>query len=128
MDIKINLTERSFCKLECDSVIVLPEKQVTLTFTSNTYKDLTLKVFARCNNQTITETLGNNEAIDITNILAAGTLEVKIYALVNDAIVKSWELKPVIVKELKCEFELKDLLSDLEERVEALEKQHKPIL
>ena len=128
MEIKINLTERSHCQLECDSTIVLPEKQVTLAFASATYKDLTLKVFARCNNKNITATVSKNEPLDITEILAAGTLEVKIYALVNGAIVKTWELKPLIVKEIQGEFELKDLLSDLEERIKVLEAQHQPIL
>ncbi len=127
MEILFNLTHKQLCCAEVDEIIVLPDR-VSLILTSNVYKDLTLKVFAKCNGKITTYNVSNDIAFDITNILQAGTLELCIHALVKGEIVKTWQSSPIIVKEIAGKFELKDLLSDIEARVVALEDQHKPIL
>ena len=108
--------------------LILPENELKLIFTSRHYTGLNLKIFARINGKTTAYNASANEVVDLTRILQAGVLEIEIKHFVKGEMVKRWEISPIIIKEEVPSFVLREMLGELEARVEELEKQHKPIL
>jgi hypothetical protein len=128
MKIKIDLPFRSVVKAVEDKIL-LPNGKITVAFNSSVYAPFNyLKVFIRHNGRLYNYNVRFDEEIDLTPILKAGELEMTIHAVIKGAVVKQWEIQPVIVEEVTPNFQLKDLIKSLEARVAELEEQHKPIL
>ena len=127
----ILLTAKSVVRLgEKESLIALPEEKIIFQFNSLLYRDMDLKVTVKNNNRTATISLKQGEEFDLRKhlLLTAGLLEIEIQSIIKGEVVKAWEIAPITVKEIETHFEFKDLIKSLEERIKALEDQHKPIL
>lgn len=128
MKLSINLPFRNYIRA-VEEPILLPEQEVKMAFTSKEYAPFDyLKVFINHNGRLYAHNVAFDQEIDLTPILKAGVLEINVKAVVKSEVVKSWEIVPIIVKEVTPDFVLTDLLKEYEERISALEEQHKPIL
>lgn len=58
----------------------------------------------------------------------AGALEISISLLKSAEVVKTWNVAPILIKEINAGFEAFDAFRSLEQRVSALEDKHKIIL
>lgn len=127
MKLKINLLTNSVIKAIDTPVILTGESEFKISFNSSVYAPTLLKVGVKCNNESQFYNLRFDEELDILPLLKAGKLEITIWQIVSGAIVKKWQLLPIILTEIEqcTAFELKDYISALEERVLALEEAHK---
>ena len=129
MKYKIELGYLPFVKIpEIDGAIVLPNASVELEFFSKHYANLTLKVFCRLNGRVQIFNAKSAETINITPMLQAGVLEIVVDHIIKGKVAKRWELQPITLIEDTPNFVLKDYMSSLEQRIEALEKKHETIL
>lgn len=125
----IELGYSPYVKLPLDGgTVVLPNAKLQVVFSSNTYANLTLKVFCRINGKVTVYNAVGGQVLDITELLKAGTLEITVSHLIKGKVVKRWEVRPIVVIEETPNFALKDLLTSLEKRIEALEKKHETII
>lgn len=128
MKIKIDLPFRSVVKA-VEEKLLLPNNKITVAFNSSVYAPFNyLKVIIKHNDRLYIHNVKYDEEIDLTPILKAGLLEITVHAVIKGEVVKHWEIQPIIVEEVAPNFQLKDLIKSLEERVAKLEEQHKPIL
>ena len=63
-----------------------------------------------------------NGKVNLDAFLFAGKIEINVKMLACGEVVKEWELVPILVKEYEGTFQIKDLLKDIEDRLDALEQ------
>ena len=63
-----------------------------------------------------------NGRINLDAFLFAGTIEINVKMLAKGEVVKEWELVPILVKEYEGTYQIKDLLKDIEDRLDVLEQ------
>lgn len=126
---QIELGYNPYIRLKLGEDVVLSTNEtIQLQITSSVYANLALKVFCKVNGETYVFDCKKDEVIDISDKLKAGTLEITIDFILKGELVKHWEIVPIVIKEDIPNFYLKDLLTSLEERIQALEDKHKSIL
>lgn len=128
MEFKVNLKHVPIVRL-CEEPIAINEStKIFIKFNSDVYEDLNLMIFVRNNGNTTVYSAKKNTLINLSGKLKAGTTEIIIKNVIKGETVKTWEIVPIIIKEVTPDFMLLDMLSNLEKRLADLEEKHKSIL
>lgn len=119
MEVNISLYTGSVAASNINDLVIAPDSLV-LRF-SSPYSLDNLKVTVR-NGSKRKQYKVEKSLLDISEFVFPGKIEAEAVLVIRGNIVKRWEIMPIIVKELPEKLEIVDLLSDLEKRIEEVEK------
>jgi len=107
--------------------IIAKNETLSLTFESD-YKLSDLLISLR-NGETVKQYKSSGNTFTVpSEVCKAGTLEITVTLLKAGEAVKTWNVAPIVIKEVPAGFEAYDLIHDINERLTALEEKHKVIL
>jgi hypothetical protein len=101
--------------------IVADNETLSLTFESD-YK-LSELLISLINGETVKQYKSSGNSFTVpSDLCKAGTLEIVVKLMKSGEVVKTWNVAPIIVKEINEGFEAYDVIYALEERIIALEE------
>lgn len=103
-------------------IIPLPENNVSIVFTSNIYKLVTLVGKVISEEETISFKATADEKIDISEICKkAGTLTIIVSLVAHGEVLKTWNVEPIILKEVDHQIHATPELDELKNKISRLE-------
>lgn len=126
MKIQLTLNGNTQALVDLQEPLILPEKELVLSFDSDIYNLTTLHVGAKNGEQGMFAKLNPDAEFDITPLLIPGVLEIDISMLKKGEVVKTWRVPDIFVKDINHSFEITpeiaEIMGALKEIKEILKK------
>lgn len=121
MKIEIPLLGNPRIRLDT-GIIPLPENNVSIVFTSNIYKLVTLVGKVITEYDTFSFKVTDNESIDISDLCKkAGTVTIIVSLVAHGEVLKTWNIEPIILKEIDHQIYATPEIDELKNKIARLE-------
>ena len=113
MNLTISLNGNTQALVDLQEPIILPEKELILSFSSDIYNLTTLHVGAKNGEQGMFAKLNPDAEFDITPLLIPGVIEIDISMLKKGEVVKSWRVPDIFIKDINHSFEVTPEIAEI---------------